>query len=79
MMVDSSGKILHHRSINACEVSLSSGERVTLPAGSFIKCVKKEYVPKYHPFSDHHPDYVAAYTQFGFGLIPIANVDFKVK
>lgn len=57
---------------------LSSGKDITLPAGAYIRCVKKCYLPK-GLFGDYDEViFVAAYTQLGMALIPNRDLDWSV-
>lgn len=67
------------------EGKLPCGKKVMIPAGAFIRCVRKEYMPKYHPFLEEDNGrgynevlYVAAFTQFGMALIANVDIDWNV-
>ena len=77
--MDGYGPIPNQRLKGALQVQLASGKQVVLPAGAFIKVIRREYVPKYHPFETYNADlYVVAHTQYGFALVPKYDIDWVV-
>lgn len=73
------GPVPNQRTRSGRNVQLASGKSVWLASGSFVKCVRKTYMPKDHPFGDYNETlYVAAYTQFGMALLENCDLDWSV-
>lgn len=62
------------------KIELSTGNDATIEAGSFVRIVNWDYLPRWprHVFADRDREYyVLAYTQFGFALIKREYVDLR--
>lgn len=59
------------------QVTTSSGEKMALPQGAYVKAIKKCYLPRDHEFGDYDEKmYTAAYSQHGMVLIPRKELDW---
>lgn len=78
-MAEGYGPIPNQRVKTTVTVQLSKGDSQVLPAGSFIKCIKKEYLPRNHPFENYDEKYyTAAFTKFGMALVRREDIDWHV-
>jgi hypothetical protein len=73
------GPIANQRTKCSTSVKTASGEYKSLPRGSYIKAIRKEYMPQYHPFDGFDDSiYTAAYTQLGLVLITSVDIEWNV-
>lgn len=57
----------------------SSGDKIMLPAGAFVKAIKKCYLPKDHAFGDYDEAVVTvAFSQYGMVLILRSELDWAL-
>ena len=60
-------------------VLCSTGEKVSLPAGAYIKAIKKCYLPRDHTFGDYDERlYTAAHSQYGMILVARIDIEWNV-
>jgi len=55
-------------------ITLRGGDVKYLPAGSFIKAIKKDYLPRGFDIPWKHPEDVVIYSQFGMGVVLRSHV-----
>jgi hypothetical protein len=72
-------KTFNQRLRSPKQVRLSSGDSVTLPAGSLMKCVQIKYLPNGHTFRGYDETlWVVAYTQLGLAIMDRTDIDWEV-
>jgi hypothetical protein len=63
----------------AKSVLCSSGDKITLPAGSFVKAIRKYYLPRDHEFGDYDErTTVVVYSQYGLVLMSRDDLDWNL-
>ena len=75
------GPIPNQRVRSTTEIELTSGKKVMIDAGSFVKFVRREYLCKYpaHPFEKCDERYqVIVLTKFGLALIERSALEWNV-
>jgi hypothetical protein len=73
------GPIPNQRTNCITTILLSNGEKKTLNAGTYVKAIRKLYLPHNHPLEELvTSDKVIVYSPYGLGLINRADLDWNV-
>jgi len=78
-MAEGYGPIANQRINCVTSILLASGDKKTLYPGTYVKAIRKEYVPYNHPILDYDDDVrVAIYSPYGLGLVDRSAIDWNV-
>ena len=78
-MVEGSGPIAQQRINKTTTVKLANGNKKELLPGTFVKAIRKDYVPRNHVFSDYDDSkFILIHSPYGLGLIEYGFLDWQV-
>jgi len=73
------GPIPNQRINCATTIKLPNGEKKTLYPGTYVRAIRKTYIPHNHPFEDFDDSvYVAVFSPYGLGLVDKDAIDWNV-
>lgn len=62
-----------------CSIRLANGNSKVLLPGTFVKAIRKEYVPYGHPLEEYDESfYVAIFSPYGLGLVPRRVLEWDI-